>query len=59
MMDYNQNVSCLDGRTMIEMNNLAVGYFPSDAPQIGVYPPLNIEKYSTTTEGQQDLEKSF
>lgn len=58
-MEYNQNSACLDGRTMIEMNNLAVGYFPSDTPQIGVYPPLTVEKYSMTTEEQQDLEKSF
>jgi hypothetical protein len=58
-MDYDQNVGCFDGRTMIEMNNLAVGYFPSDTPQIGVYPPLIVEKYSTTTEKQQELEKSF
>jgi hypothetical protein len=28
-----------DGHEMIKMNNLAVGYFPSDTPTIGVYPP--------------------
>jgi len=56
-MDYNQNIGCLDGRTMIEMNNLAVGYFPSDTPEIGIYPPLIIDLYSMTIENQQDLEK--
>lgn len=34
-----RNVGSLDGREMIKMNNLAVGYFPSDSPEIGVYPP--------------------
>ena len=34
-----RNVGSLDGREMIKMNNLAVGYFPSESPQIGVYPP--------------------
>ena len=29
----------LDGNAIIKMNNLAVGYFPVDAPEIGVYPP--------------------
>ena len=29
----------LDGNAIIKMNNLAVGYFPSDTPEIGVYPP--------------------
>ena len=52
-MDYSQNVGFLDGKTMIEMNNLSVGYFPSETPQIGVYPPLTIEEYLKTTEGQQ------
>ncbi len=33
-----RNVGSLDGREMIKMNNLAVGYFPSDSPEIGVYP---------------------
>lgn len=30
---------CLDGKTMIEMNNLAVGYFPSEGLEVAVYPP--------------------
>ena len=34
-----RNVGSLDGREMIKMNNLAVGYFPSESPEIGVYPP--------------------
>lgn len=33
------NVGLLDGREMIRMNNIAVGYFPSDSPEIGLYPP--------------------
>lgn len=33
------NVGFLDGREMIKMNNLAVGYFPSESPELGVYPP--------------------
>ncbi len=32
-------IGSLDGKTMIQMNNLAVGYFPTDCPEIGVYPP--------------------
>lgn len=38
-MSYTHNVGSLDGAAMIKMNNLAVGYFPIDEPQIGVYPP--------------------
>ncbi len=34
-----QGIGFLDGKALIEMNNLAVGYFPSDTPEIGVYPP--------------------
>lgn len=34
-----RNVGSLDGREMIRMNNLSVGYFPSESPEIGVYPP--------------------
>jgi hypothetical protein len=37
-MLYTNLVGHLDGNSMIEMNNLAVGYFPSQTPQIGVYP---------------------
>ncbi len=33
------SVGLLDGREMIEMNNLAVGYFPTESPEIGIYPP--------------------
>jgi hypothetical protein len=58
-MDYSQNIGYLDGGTLIEMNNLAVGYFPNDTPQIGIYPPLTIEKYLTTTENSQVSEKTF
>jgi hypothetical protein len=34
-----RNIGSLDGREMIKMNNLAVGYFPAESPEIGVYPP--------------------
>jgi len=44
-MSYSQNIGCVDAKAMIEMNNLAVGYFPSDQPEVGVYPPLTIEPY--------------
>lgn len=32
------NVGCLDGQSLIEMNNLAFGYFPSGALDVAVYP---------------------
>lgn len=38
---YNVSVDgfgCIDGKALVEMNNLAVGYFPSESPEIGVYP---------------------
>ncbi len=38
-MAYDQGVGFIDGQAMIEMNNLAVGYFPSGNLEIGVYPP--------------------
>ena len=44
-MSYSQNIGCVDAKTMIEMNNLAVGYFPVGQPEIGVYPPFTIEPY--------------
>jgi len=57
-MDYTQsNVGCLNGQTMIEMNNLAVGYFPSDMPEIGFYPPP--ATYPETIEAPQDSEKNL
>jgi hypothetical protein len=37
-MLYTNLVGHLDGNSMIEMNNVSVGYFPSQTPQIGVYP---------------------
>lgn len=33
------NAGSLDGKSMIDMNNLAVGYFPGEALEIAVYPP--------------------
>lgn len=38
-MTHTQGVGSLDGKTLIDMNNLAVGYFPTEEPEIGVYPP--------------------
>ena len=35
-------VGCLDGKSMIEMNNLSVGYVVGVAPEIGVYPPSQV-----------------
>ena len=32
-------VGCLDAQSMIEMNNLSVGYRPEATSQVGVYPP--------------------
>ena len=32
------NAGSMDGQSLIEMNNLAVGYFPSEGQAIGVYP---------------------
>ena len=32
------NAGSLDGQSLIEMNNLAVGYFPTGAASVGVYP---------------------
>jgi hypothetical protein len=53
-----RNVGSIDGGEMIKMNNLAVGYFPSESPEIGVYPlpqpqetpePALLEPNSETT----------
>ncbi len=42
---YNlREIGSLDGITMIEMNNTAVGYFPNHVSQLGVYPPITPEK---------------
>jgi hypothetical protein len=38
-------VGVFDAKAIIEMNNLAVGYFPSDMPEIGVYPPPIIKEF--------------
>jgi hypothetical protein len=58
-MDFTQNsVACLDGQSMIEMNNLAVGYFPSEAPQIGAYPPLTVGPLPEAPPDSQDSERN-
>jgi hypothetical protein len=46
-MAYTHMVGFLDGKTMIEMNNLSVGYFPSSSPEIGVYPLPTVEQQRT------------
>lgn len=42
-MEPIMGVGYLDGQSMIEMNNLTVGYFPVAMPEIGVYPaPVHV-----------------
>jgi hypothetical protein len=48
-MAYTHMVGFLDGKTMIEMNNLSVGYFPTATPEIGVYPLPTVEQQHTLT----------
>ena len=48
-MTYSHMVGFLDGKTMIEMNNLSVGYFPTSTPEIGVYPLPTVEQQRTVT----------
>lgn len=38
-MDLTLGTGCLNAQSMIEMNNLAVGYYPREMPEIGGYPP--------------------
>lgn len=38
-MKITLNVGCLDGKSLVEMNNLAVGYFPAEMLEVAVYPP--------------------
>jgi hypothetical protein len=35
----------LDGNSIMKMNNLAVGYFPGEQSEIGIYPPPPIPSY--------------
>jgi hypothetical protein len=52
------NVGCLDGKSLIDMNNLAVGYFPGESLEIAVYPApvpqapheLTVQQANTTVE---------
>ena len=53
------NAGSLDGKSMIEMNNLAVGYFPGEALEVAVYPapqpsvPVRAEEPVPATVEQQ------
>jgi hypothetical protein len=51
-----RNIGSIDGRAMIKMNNLAVGYFPADNPEIGVYPPLQPAEPPQATEEGKDAQ---
>jgi hypothetical protein len=61
------NAGSLDGKSMIEMNNLAVGYFPGESLEVAVYPPpvpqqpqpVNAEDLIPATLEQQGLRKNF
>jgi hypothetical protein len=48
-----RSVGSIDGNEMIRMNNLAVGYFPSDSLEIGVYPPPQPEKQFNPEQGPE------
>jgi hypothetical protein len=44
-MQSSNGFGFLDGNSIIKMNNLAVGYFPSETPEIGIYPPPSAPCY--------------
>jgi len=44
-MHVSNGFGFLDGNAIIKMNNLAVGYFPPEGPEIGVYPPPSVPCY--------------
>jgi len=56
MQPYSAGV--LDGSALIEMNNLSVGYFPTEAPEIGVYPPPVVTQSPQPVPNGQNLEKN-
>ena len=57
---YQTSVGLLDGNDMIEMNNLSVGYFPSESPEIGIYPPpVPNQSPFTPVEPAPSLETNF
>jgi hypothetical protein len=41
-MQASNGFGFLNGNSIIKMNNLAVGYFPSETPELGVYPPPSV-----------------
>ena len=57
-MIYTHSVGYLDGKAMIDTNNQAVGYFPSDTAEIGVYPPPVPEQPIVIMEPGDDSEKN-
>jgi hypothetical protein len=49
------NVGCLDGQSLIDMNNLAVGYFPTETVEFGVYPaPVVTQAPQVAQQPQQE-----
>jgi hypothetical protein len=48
----------LDGDAQIQMNNLAVGYFPSETPEIGVYPAPVPTQFPQAVEAPLGVEPS-
>jgi hypothetical protein len=46
-MQPSNGFAFLDGNSIIKMNNLAVGYFPTQEPEIGVYPPPHVPAHPT------------
>jgi len=51
-------VGVLDGDALITMNNLAVGYFPTECPDIGVYPPPVVTQVPQPVLVPADVEQS-
>jgi hypothetical protein len=50
------NAGCLDGQSLIDMNNLAVGYFPTETVEFGVYPqPVVAQVPQAPPQPQQDV----
>lgn len=48
------NAGSLDGQSLIEMNNLAVGYFPVEGEAIGVYPQPSPQPQPEVVQQQQE-----
>jgi hypothetical protein len=55
-----RNVGSLDGQQMIQLNNIAVGYFPTESPEISVYPlPQPQPEQQPQPVVEPNLEKNF